>query len=894
MVQKSTSKRQIKWKSVSNRKPCKICGQSERCSRSEDNSLHCCRGEVTEAPPGFVLKKDTGDGCRIWGCMSTAKTTRAADSGPARATADQCHAVYVAFMDALGMSKRHAKHLKVDRQLTEDEIQKLRYRSWGPLQWPKMTRRAAAAAEAAARKLGIKITSVPGFVRANGRIQLLAPPGMLIPVCDVDGRIVAIKVRVDSPKAGSRKYLYASSASEGGPSPGAPVHVPRCRPEIANIIRITEGPIKSDIATLRTGILTLSIPGVTTFRSVLRVLQQLQPETVLIAFDADFREKRDVARCLIQLVLLLQLKGYEVIVETWPLSKGKGLDDLLVSGGKPRQRRGSEIEELRQQLENQFGEFRHPEPVEINVFVEFHRVNDLCVKAVGRSRKLFNYNGIPVRVVAPVDAADATDDDSRPRIVPAKACVLEHELSRYSNWTRYDEATGSTKPARLSRNNVGYLVEYGELPGLRPLRGLAPFPITRDDSSINLQRGYDTRTQLFQSASFDLSGIPSNPNEREICRAVKVLKDIVRDFPFANEVSRSAWLALLFTMLIRHLIDGPIPLFLVYANTAGAGKGLLVEAISLLVSGSRAQMSPMPTDDAEMKKTITALVLSGATSVVFDNIRGRVEMSSLEAAITSGRWKDRQLGTNSMVEGDFRLIVIATANNPELSADATRRAVSIRLESPHENPDLREDFTHADLRGWITRNRPKLLAAALTIVRGYIRAGRPAQKLVPWGSFEAWSNSICGMLVWAGCEDPGAGRQELRDRVDTERECLAALLETLDRTQSKIRHAAIGFGVEELLAFLRLPLPEDKAAATEIQNALAMLSERDFAQLSSAKVGKLLKKYDGRVLQGRRLVQTKSRNKSLWAVANVDEAVINAKATPLKTQGTSAKSRRNK
>ena len=38
-----------------------------------------------------------------------------------------------------------------------------------------------------------------------------------------------------------------------------------------------------------------------------------------------------------------------------------------------------------------------------------------------------------------------------------------------------------------------------------------------------------------------------------------------------------------------------------------------------------------------------------------------------------------------------------------------------------------------------SRNRGQLLSAALTILRGWIAAGRPTHGLVPWGSYEGWS-----------------------------------------------------------------------------------------------------------------------------------------------------------
>jgi putative DNA primase/helicase len=56
-------------------------------------------------------------------------------------------------------------------------------------------------------------------------------------------------------------------------------------------------------------------------------------------------------------------------------------------------------------------------------------------------------------------------------------------------------------------------------------------------------------------------------------------------------------------------------------------------------------------------------------------------------------------------------------------------------------------------------SRAQLVAAGLTVLRGYSAAGRPDMRLPPWGSFEGWSKLVRGALVWAGEADPGETRE---------------------------------------------------------------------------------------------------------------------------------------
>src|SRR5262249_42685884 len=109
-------------------------------------------------------------------------------------------------------------------------------------------------------------------------------------------------------------------------------------------------------------------------------------------------------------------------------------------------------------------------------------------------------------------------------------------------------------------------------------------------------------------------------------------------------------------------------------------------------------------------------------------------------------------------------------------ADTSRRACHIRLHSSEEKPEERLDFRHPDLLGWLRAERGRLLCAALTLLSAYCRAGRPDQRLKPWGSFEGWTSVVRAAVVWAGLEDPGQARMTLAEGADRDAAALAGLL----------------------------------------------------------------------------------------------------------------------
>jgi hypothetical protein len=71
------------------------------------------------------------------------------------------------------------------------------------------------------------------------------------------------------------------------------------------------------------------------------------------------------------------------------------------------------------------------------------------------------------------------------------------------------------------------------------------------------------------------------------------------------------------------------------------------------------------------------------------------------------------------------------------------------LDPPGANHHLRTDFTIKDLDVWMQVHRGELLAAILTVGRGWVVAGRPSPS-VRSDDYAPWVNGLRGMLGWAG------------------------------------------------------------------------------------------------------------------------------------------------
>lgn len=402
----------------------------------------------------------------------------------------------------------------------------------------------------------------------------------------------------------------------------------------------------------------------------------------------------------------------------------------------------------------------------------------------------------------------------------------------------------------------------GTWQGIPPIRGIVNCPVLRSDGSVLQTAGYDPDSGLYADLRERFPSIPDRPTTQDLTRSLDLLHDLVADFPFRDDVAKSAWFASLLTPLAREAYHGCTgPLFLFDANVRGSGKSLLADINSLIVTGRDATRLTAPRDDDEARKRITALVNDAERVVLIDNIAGRFGSASLDAALTGETWKDRRLGHTELIEAPLRMTWYASGNNVILAADTARRVCDIRLESPLEHPEDREGFKHPDIRRYVRQNRPALLAAALTILRGYIAEERPVKSLKPWGSFEGWSDLIRGTLTWCGLADPGETRLKLRETSDSEAGALRQMMTALQ----DIDPHGDGLKAGELIKIAQ-GRPAEHSGSSELADAIEAFTGQQISKVSSQRLGSRLSHFRGRVIGGQSLDYAVTRGTNYWFI----------------------------
>jgi hypothetical protein len=311
------------------------------------------------------------------------------------------------------------------------------------------------------------------------------------------------------------------------------------------------------------------------------------------------------------------------------------------------------------------------------------------------------------------------------------------------------------------------------------LRAIVNAPIVLGDGTIHQTIGHNEKTQLYYDPyDAKFPRVLAHPTKDEALKALAKLKYPFRLYPFRlrkgetqdRSVALSVTLAYAIT-IVNRLAYPRVPGFAFNGNRPRVGKGKLVKAGSILATGRGAAVFPY-SDGEEFDKTLRTRMLDGVNHIAIDNVDRPLDSALLNAIMTEDTIFIRSFGVLSGSEVPNSYILTITGNKLVFVGDLTGRWLQADIVSLSERPELESfDFDPVD---YVTVNRGELVSAALTVIKGYIEAGRPSGK-VTFGSFEDWSNDVRGALLWLGEPDPVASMEDVRSK-DPEANLLARFL----------------------------------------------------------------------------------------------------------------------
>jgi hypothetical protein len=387
-------------------------------------------------------------------------------------------------------------------------------------------------------------------------------------------------------------------------------------------------------------------------------------------------------------------------------------------------------------------------------------------------------------------------------------------------------------------------LEKGSWINIPKLEGLVHSPYFYDGDVIQAE-GYNAKSSMYLTRGYSLS-IPKKATRAQAEKALAHLRSILSGFPFESPVDEAVALAMMLTALQRHTL-GTSPLFGILANCPGVGKTQLATGTASLAIGDTPAVHGFRDNEDEFSKMLMSALLQGSSNIIIDNVKLGVALGgdALCAMLTSRMYAGRELGYTRIRTVSSRVLMIATGNNLKIASDLTRRVLMIRLDAKCERPELRQfDQTFDQI---CREQREPILKSILTILSAYHEAGCPKVDHMRIGTFEQFSDEICAPLVWLGVVDPALG---------------------LVRADADEGVAGLG----ELLSIWRREKNYQKVSTSEIwqYGEIGEWFRTEFDDKGGPtirKVSRLLAKYEGRVINGMRIVGAGMfHNVKMWSL----------------------------
>lgn len=412
----------------------------------------------------------------------------------------------------------------------------------------------------------------------------------------------------------------------------------------------------------------------------------------------------------------------------------------------------------------------------------------IAALAVG-DKNVYHRDAMLVHVIR----TEEKDEAEGPQIVQMAPATLVERLTRVAKFLKMGKETWApTIPSQELSQAVFHRKQWGKI---RPIVGILEAPSLRPDGKVIDVAGYDELTKFLYVPSCEFLPVLENPTQEDAIKSLEELREVFVDFPFArvkgaspkeNQPGREVPIAAILTILGRPAIKGACPGFLVDAPTPGSGKSMCNDAVCMIATGRSAPRGTFPSNDEELEKIMGAYAIAARLVVGFDNVDKPFGGGPLDKYLSAIDTVDvRVLGRSEMPVMRWRGILLASGNNFHVKGDTFRRVLKATIETAEENPETRTGFKHHPLLPWVLQERPRLVRAALTMLRAYVLAvasgAYKPEGIQPMGGFEAWTDLVAQTIIFAG----GQNVLGARPAKDSNRGLFLCLLTGWTRLQSQ-------------------------------------------------------------------------------------------------------------
>lgn len=477
---------------------------------------------------------------------------------------------------------------------------------------------------------------------------------------------------------------------------------------------------------------------------------------------------------------------------------------------------------------------------------------------------LYQRAGQLVRVVAEETEASHGRRVSAHRFIPVVAPYVRDRLCSIVRFQSYDGRKKNWKDINAPLDHCVTLLARTGLWKFPTVVGIANAPIVRRDGSVFCRDGYDPVTRMILVDSPVMpAGIDGAVSRGDALAALALLKSLLVEFPL-DDVSRAVALSAILSAVNRGAFTA-VPLHLARASTAGSGKSYLWDTVAAIATGKVCPVITAADSPEETEKRLGAALLASRPLISLDNLSNDLAGDALAQIIERPSVDIRVLGRSQLYTIENRALLLATGNNVRIAGDLVRRVLVATLDPQLERPELRQ--FRSNPVATVLQDRARYVAAAVAVVRAYIVARQP-QRPPRLASFEGWSDTVRGALMWLGEPDPVTAMERARDS-DPVLQNLAAVIGGLEGAGVSEGNPMTAAGLVALVmrphgsSWLDTPIPEG------LKDALVNAAGRR-GVVEPVGLGRWLGRNERRICNGRQIRSAKTRTGALeWWVEQV-------------------------
>lgn len=314
------------------------------------------------------------------------------------------------------------------------------------------------------------------------------------------------------------------------------------------------------------------------------------------------------------------------------------------------------------------------------------------------------------------------------------------------------------------------------------------------------------------------------PESVPLPEAVTSLSALLDDFQFQSGGDRSRALASLVTPAMKAggLLNVSTPIEVCEADKSQSGKGFLRKLAATLYAETPSFVTQKEGGVGSLDEALASALIAGRPFIQFDNMRGKVSSTYLEAILTADGPVPCREPHKTTVEVDVRPFTFSmTSNGVEATRDLANRCSIVRIKKQPPGYVFRM-YHEGGLLDHVRARQPYYLGCVFSVVGEWFMAGSP-RTTESRHDFRVWAQTMDWIVTNLFSSAPlMEGHNAARDRVsDQGRTWLRAIALAL-ADDGRLDHDLAASVLAEVSAEHDIPVPLCRADVDDMDRARAI------------------------------------------------------------------------